>query len=816
MSGWIWLVLAIALCATLFYQRASINVFTLALGIFLVLFTRFTQSIHSVFFFGFIWSVFFLIFVPFRFARLRHFLLTKPLLIFYRKVMPTVSRTEREALAAGTVSFEGELFSGSPRWHKLLEVAQPTLSAEEKAFIAGPLETLCGMIDDWDITHRRADIPPAIWQYLKEQGFFSLIIKKEYGGKEFSAFAHAEILAKIYSKSGTVATTVGVPNSLGPAELLMHYGTVEQKNYYLPRLARGEEIPCFALTGPDAGSDAAAMTDTGVVCWGMQDGKEVLGIRLTFNKRYITLAPVATVIGLAFRLFDPEQLLGNQKELGITCALLPRQTPGLHIGRRHFPLNTVFQNGPLHGKDVFIPMDWVIGGIAMVGQGWRMLMECLAAGRAISLPASALGSAKMLTHASGAYARIRRQFNVSIGQFEGIADVLARIAGHTYIMDAVRRFTVAFIDQGAKPAIASAIAKYHVTELGRKVVNDAMDLHGGKAICLGPKNYIGRSYQAMPIAITVEGANILTRNLIIFGQGAIRAHPYIFAELEAASMQDEQASLQAFDRAICGHIGFTVSNIFRSFLLAITGGAIACAPKKAAKSVKYFYRQATRFSAAFALIADMSLLVLGGSLKRREALSARLGDVLSYLYMLSALLKRYQDNNSPIDELPLLHWAAQTCLYDTQQAIDTFLKNFPSRLVAGLLRFLVFPLGKPIAAPSDKLSQTVAALFMQASASRNRLIEGIYMTPVAGNTIAILEDALQKVIAAEPAEKALKTAMRDFGIKEVSLEENARVAFAQHYITQEQLDAILAANRARQEVIAVDDFSSDELVHGKM
>lgn len=806
--GWIWFSAMVVVFGALAYNRAKLSVWTIAFFVYLLLFSRLSHASA----FGLIasWTLFFVVFLPLHFSRLRYKLVSQPALKFYRKIMPTMSRTEREALAAGTVGWEGELFRGNPDWDKLLAIPKPKLSDEERAFIDGPLEQLCAMIDDWDITHNRADLPPEMWKFLKEKGFFSLIIPKEYGGKDFCAYAQSQVLSKIYSKSSTVATTVGVPNSLGPAELLLHYGTDAQKKYYLPRLAKGEEIPCFALTGPEAGSDAGAMSDTGIVCWGEHEGKKVLGIKLNFDKRYITLAPVATVIGLAFKLYDPDQLLGKKHDIGITCALIPRNTAGMTLGRRHFPVNIVFQNGPIHGKDVFIPMDWIIGGTEMVGQGWRMLMECLAAGRAITLPASSIGSAKLGLYTTGAYARVRRQFNVPIGRFEGIEEALARMTGYTYIMDATRSFTAAVIDSGEKPAIASAITKYHVTELGRVMSLDAMDIHGGKGICLGPKNYLARAYEAAPIAITVEGANILTRCLIIFGQGAMRCHPFVFAEFEAARNKDEKASLHAFDKALFGHMSFTISNLVRSLVLGITNGRISHAPD--GKTKRYF-QQATRFSAAFALMADISMLTLGGELKRKEMISARLGDVLSELYMLSAVLKHYHDQGRNGEDLPIVRWAGLHCLYRIQQTLDELLKNFPNRFLAVVMRALIFPFGKNFTKPSDKLSQKIAQLMQGQTPARYRLTEGAFFTAVPGNMPALLEDALGKAIATEPVEKEIRTALRNKLIDGTTLEEQSRNACRKKIISEDQLHLVLQAAEARSKVIAVDDFATEELTH---
>lgn len=806
MTGLQWFLIFLTAFAVLSYHRASLMVWTISFALLLAVFTKFgSQLVISL---TVTWIVLLCIFVPLNILPLRRRLFSKPILNFYRKIMPSMSRTEKEALAAGSVTWEGDLFRGAPRWEKLLSLPKPKLSAEEEAFLNGPVETLCKMIDDWDITHNRADMPPEMWKFIREEGFFSLIIPKSYGGKEFSAYAHSQILTKLYGRSTTVASTVAVPNSLGPAELILHYGTTEQKNYYLPRLARSEEIPCFALTGPDAGSDAGSIPDTGVVCWGTHEGKKTLGIKLNFNKRYITLAPVATVIGLAFKMYDPDHLIGKKTNLGITCALIPRNTPNVVIGRRHFPLNTVFQNGPIHGKDVFIPVDWIIGGTPMAGSGWRMLMECLAAGRAISLPASSNGAAKVLVFATGAYARIRRQFNTPIGKFEGIEEVLARIAGKTYIIDAARSFAAASIDQGEKPAIASSIVKYHSTELGRQVSNDAMDVHGGKGICLGPNNYLGRGYQAVPIAITVEGANILTRSMIIFGQGAMRCHPYIFAELEAAKNPDEKQSLIAFDKALTGHMSYTISNIVRTIVIGVTGAIFIKAPN--GKTKRYF-QEATRFSSSFALFADIALMVLGGALKRKETISARLGDILSELYLISAVLKHYQDEGQPEEDLPLVEWACQSGLYNIQQTFSDLFQNFPNRTVAFLLEMVIFPYGRNFKKPTDKLAQDVAQLIFSPTASRTRLAAGAYITPVKENVLTLVEDAFTKTIAAEPIEKILRTAAKDEKIDGNTTAELAEAALAIKIISQEQCNLVIAAEKARHLVIAVDDFSTEEL-----
>lgn len=801
-----WLVVFLLAFSVLAYQRASLLIYTISFTLLLA-FATFYNGLGVGLTIS--WLLFLAIVIPLNITSLRRRFISLPLLKFYRSVMPTMSRTEREAISAGTVTWEADLFRGNPNWDKLLALPVAKLTEEEQAFIDGPTETLCQMIDDWDITHNRADLPPKVWNYIKEQGFFALIIPKKFGGKGFSAYAHSQIIVKVSSRSITASTTISVPNSLGPAELLLHYGTEEQKEYYLPRLARGEEVPCFALTSSEAGSDAGAMSDHGIVCWGEHEGKKTLGIRLNWSKRYITLAPIATVIGLAFKLYDPDHLLGSKTDIGITCALIPRNTPGITIGRRHYPMNIPFQNGPIQGKNVFIPLAWVIGGEKQIGKGWRMLMESLAAGRAITLPSSALGGAKVMCYAGGAYARIRRQFNLPIGRFEGIEEPLARIAAYTYIMDAARLLTISSVDEGEKPSVASAIIKYHVTELGRKIALDGMDIHGGKAICLGPKNYIGRGYESIPIAITVEGANILTRNMIIFGQGAIRCHPYVLAEMEAAKISDPKESLAAFDKAVIKHIGYGISNIVRSFVLGLTGSLIVRAPKG---NLKRYYQQATRFSSALALIADVSMLTLGGALKRKESISARLGDILSYLYLLSAVLKNYHEQGQNTDDLPVVRYACLYCLFEIQEAFDEIIKNFPNRWVAALLRVLIFPLGQHFSRPNDKIKHKIAQLLIAPTETRQRLATGAFLAPVKENVLADVQDAFIKTIAAEPIDKLIKAAYKEGNITGYTMVEQAQCALDKKIISVEQFDIFMQAEEARRKVIAVDDFTSEELM----
>jgi len=732
------------------------------------------------------------------------------LLKVFRRLLPQVSQTEQEALDAGTVWWEGDLFSGAPNWNKLLAYPKPKLTAEEKAFLSGPVEQLCAMLDEWRITRELHDLPPDVWQFIKDNGFFGMIIPKQYGGLGFSALAHSEVVMKISSRSGTAAVSVMVPNSLGPSELLLQYGTEEQKNHYLPRLAKGLEIPCFALTGPDAGSDAGSMPDSGIVCYGEFNGdSHVLGMRITWEKRYITLGPVATLLGLAFRLHDPDGLLDSKEDLGITLALIPTRTPGVNIGRRHFPLDAAFQNGPNWGKDVFVPMDWVIGGREGVGCGWRMLMNCLAAGRSISLPATSTGGAKLAARTSGAYGRVRVQFKTPIGRFEGVEEALARIGGNTYMMDAARVMTAGAVDMGEKPSVISAIVKYHLTERGRQAINDAMDVHGGKGICMGPSNYLGRNYQQIPVSITVEGANILTRNMIIFGQGAIRCHPYILTEIQAANDPSTARGSVTFDQALAGHVVFTLSNGLRSLFHGLTGASLAIAPGSAGPEVQIYYSQLTRFSAAFAFIADISMLVLGGSLKRRERLSARLGDVLSMLYLCSAALKRFNDDGRPAADLPLLRWSIEDALFRMQEAFDGLLGNFPVRTIAKrLLRFVVFPLGKPLLPPSDDLGHKVAALVLAPGEARDRLTAGIYMPASPDEPLNILEQALQCAMVSEAVEARLRAAVKTGQIS-AQADDKIAEALKQRVITSAELELMGKMKTLRRRVIMVDDFPPD-------
>lgn len=729
---------------------------------------------------------------------LRQKLFTAPLLNRVRGVLPAMSDTEREALEAGAPWWDAELFSGRPDWRRLLDLGPVELTDDETAFIDGPAEELCRMLDDWRITFELRRLPDEIWDFIKKNGFLGMIIPRAYGGLGFSASAHAAVIRKISSRSITAAVTVMVPNSLGPGELLMEYGTEEQKNHYLPRLADGTDIPCFGLTSTEAGSDAASMADRGIVCYGAFNGEETLGMRVTWSKRYITLGPVATLLGLAFRLHDPDRLLGDDGEPGITVALVPADTDGVEIGRRHLPAMQAFQNGPNSGTDVFIPMDWVIGGRARVGQGWKMLVSALAAGRGISLPSLSESGAKAAARATGAYARIRRQFGVPIGRFEGVQEHLARIAGQAYMIDAACRATTRALDTGEKPAVITAIMKAQATGRLRDVINDAMDVHGGKAICDGPRNYLGNAYRAVPIGITVEGANTLTRSLMIYGQGAIRCHPFLLAEMTAAQNPDRRQGLKEFDRAIAGHIRFQIGTFARSLFHALTGARLAASPVDGPTEI--YFREASRASAAFALVSEVSLVLLGGELKRREMLSGRLADILSELYFLSCVLKRYEEDGRPEADLPLVHWCCRTSLHTIRERMDQVLDNFPSRIVSRLLRATTFASGPCRHPPSDDIVRQCAALLQEPSPARDRLTQGIFIGE-GDDPLAMLDRALVEVIALEPIERR----MREAGTGTVEDALSAGV------IAPDEARRIRGKNGLVREILSVDDYDPEEI-----
>jgi len=799
----IWLITALALSWFMTYTRASLSSFT-----FLFLILMVVGTFMNVI--GFIsWLLFSVIAIPLNISNIRIPYITKPLFLIFKKIMPEMSQTEKEAIDAGTTWFEGELFRGDPDWKKMHNFPIPRLSAQEQDFLDGPVEQVCALVDDWQTTHEMADLSPEVWQFLKEKKFFAMIIKKQHGGLDFSAYAQSKVLQKLAGVSTVLASTVGVPNSLGPGELLQEYGTKKQQDYYLPRLAKGDEIPCFALTSPEAGSDASAIPDTGVICHQKFEGKNVLGMLLNWDKRYITLAPIATVLGLAFKLEDPEHLIGDEVNLGITCALIPTHLAGITIGRRHFPLNVPFQNGPTQGKDVFVPLDYIIGGQEMAGQGWRMLVECLSVGRAITLPSNSTGGIKTAALATGAYSRIRQQFKLPIGKMEGIEEALARIGGNAYLMDAVTTMSTGAIDLGEKPSVISAIAKYHLTEKMRASIIDAMDIHGGKGICMGPNNYLARGYQGAPIAITVEGANILTRSLIIYGQGAIRCHPYVLAELQAANEHDTEKALNDFDHALFGHIGFSISNISRSLWCSLTGSHLLSAPF--GDQTKRYYQLLSRFSANLAMLSDVAMLSLGADLKRKERISARLGDVLSHLYLASACLKRFNDEGRQADDLPLLQWAIEDSLFNIQTAVDALLCNFPNRWLARILSVIIFPFGKWLTKPSDNLDHQVAQLLQTPCEARNRLGKWQYLVRDGKNVFGILEQTLEDIIACEPVFTKVCLAI-DKKLPFYHLDKAAELGLAANAITAKEAQLLIKAEQGRNAVISVDDFDSKELI----
>ena len=745
--------------------------------------------------------------------------LSRPLLGWVRSRLPKLSPTEQEALNSGSVDWDGELFSGQPEWNKLLDAAPAHLTSEEQAFLDGPVEELCKMLDDWQITHEHYDLPDKVWKFIRSKGFFGLVIPKEDGGLGFSNTAHSEIVMKISTRSVSAAVTVMVPNSLGPGELLMHYGTDEQKQHYLPRLAGGEEIPCFALTSPVAGSDAGAIPDKGIVCKGEWNGKEVLGLKVTWNKRYITLAPVATLIGLAIKVYDPEHLLGEQDEIGVTCVMVPRDTDGVNAGARHLPMNTVFMNGPTWGTEVFIPMEQVIGGQDMLGKGWKMLLECLSIGRSISLPALGTGAGKLASLATGSYAYTREQFGRSISQFEGVQEALEPIAGYTYMMDAARLLTAGMLDRGVRPSVPSAVLKYRNTDLMREVINHAMDVVAGRGVITGPRNFLARAYQAVPIGITVEGANILTRSLMVFGQGAIRCHPFIVEEIEAAGMEDQDQAAKKFDGIFYRHLAHTTRNALRAFVLGLSKGWLESAPRQG--DIQKYYRQLGRFSAAFALMTDVTLLTVGGGLKARQRLSGRMADCLVQLYYATAVIKQWHEEGYPDDQRDLVEWCLQTCLHDLQDSMRETIINFPVPALRWPLRLLVFPLGATgLNGPDDKLGAKVAATIVNDTPVRQRISRGTYINADPSDSLGRVLNAYRLANETEESRHKLHEAIRSRDEDEVDgiallmghqRKELVDWACAQGIVKAEECPKLEEALTALYDVIRVDAFDADGL-----
>ncbi|MCB1517561.1 MAG: acyl-CoA dehydrogenase [Hyphomicrobiaceae bacterium] len=740
---------------------------------------------------------------------LRRLVLTGPALGAVRSILPKVSRTEQEALDAGTVGWDAEIFSGRPDWQKLMQIGDGKLTAEEQAFLDGPTEELCKLIDDWDIRNNLLDLPPEVWDFMKSNKFFGMLISKEYGGLGFSAQAQSQIVSKVGSRSGSAGITVMVPNSLGPGELLEKYGTDAQKDKYLARLADGREIPCFALTGPHSGSDAAGMRDVGVVTYGKHNGERMLGVLLNFDKRYITLSPVATLAGLAFYLHDPDNHLGKGEDVGITLALIPSEHPGMEIGKRHFPVRQAFLNGPVRGKDVFIPLDYLIGGADYAGQGWRMLMECLSTGRAISLPAVGSVTVRQALRGTSAYARIRRQFGIPVGMMEGVAEPLAAMVKNAYRIEAGRQLTATMVDEGQKPSVVSALLKYRATEAMRDALDGAFDIHGGKAIQEGPHNYLFSGYMLTPVAITVEGANILTRTLITFAQGVLRAHPYLYAEISAAQNTDKKAGLVAFDKAFCGHVGFMLANITGSFFQAITGGAFNKAP--VTSKLTWAYKKFERYAQSFALLADWTAVVLGGSLKSKQALSGRMADILSDLYLWSAVLKRFEDDGRLDEDLPVAEAVVRDAIASIETEMAEVLDNFPNPFFKYALWALIFPLGHHARPETDARNYELAKAILGPSSHRDRMTRGIFVSQDPNDPLGLLEDALQKVTRVAEIEKKFIRALKKGEIDRRHDRDAITDAVTKEILTHEEAGFLRLADEATDRVVQVDEFEPDAL-----
>ncbi len=744
---------------------------------------------------------FLMVALTFGYRPIRRALVTKHVMRAMAPIFPPMSDTERVALEAGTTWWDAELFSGAPRWQKLVQHHRPGLSARERSFLENEVETVCRMVDNERIDEV-GDLDEATWRFLKDKGFMGIIIPEAHGGLGFSAEANSAIVTKVSSKSITLAVTVMVPNSLGPAELLLHYGTDEQKRHWLPRLAHGEEVPAFALTEPGAGSDASAMTSRGVVCKGTWEGKEVIGLRLNWNKRYITLAPVATLLGLAFKLYDPEHLLGSVEDLGITCALIPTDTPGVDVGRRHDPLGIQFLNGPTTGTDVFMPIDCIIGGARMAGQGWRMLMDCLSAGRSISLPGLACGAAEVVCRALSAYTVVREQFGLPLARFEGIEERLGRMAGKTWYMNAARCLTAGAVATGQKPSVISAIVKAYLTEAMRDVVNDAMDIQGGAGIVRGPRNVLARMYQAVPIGITVEGANILTRTLIIYGQGALRCHPYAFREMEAARMGDRRT----FDRAFFSHVGFIATNMCRAAVHAWTRSRFASAPTEGA--AHEYFQSLTRISAAFAVVSDFAMGTLGGGLKRKEMITGRLADALAWQYIGSACIKRYLEDGELEIDRPFLRYGCGQAAHQAEEALFGVLANFPNRAVARILRLIAFPFGRSYAPPTDRTVVELSRALVENDEVRNRLTADIHLPAEKEDHLGFLEVARSAMRTADPVRRRLREAQKIHVLPRAGELDLLPLAVEQGILSVAEADSVRRALALQDEAVQVDSYEA--------
>lgn len=743
-------------------------------------------------------------------APLRQALITKPVYKTLAGAMPSMSDTEREALDAGTSWWEKELFMGAPNWESFAQYPYPKLSDREQSFIDNEVETLCSMLDEWQITTEYKDLPPQAWQFIKDNGFLGLIIPEEYGGLDFTSYAQSRVMSKIASRSPTAAVSCMVPNSLGPGELLMHYGTDAQKQRWLPGLAKGQEIPCFGLTGPEAGSDAGAIPDTGVVCYGTHDGKQVLGLRMNFSKRWITLAPIATVVGLAFKMHDPEALLGDpdKTDYGITCALVPADHEGVVIGPRHYPGGSPFMNGTVDGKDVFIPLEYIIGGVENAGRGWRMLMECLGVGRGISLPALSTSASEMSYLSVGAFAKVREQFKISVGKFEGVQDATSRIASQTYMLEAFRHLVTCGLNQGGTPSVMTAMAKYYATETMRSVVNDGMDVVGGRAIQMGPRNFLAIPYQAIPVSITVEGANILTRSLMIFGQGAMRCHPYLFDELQLLQSEDKQSALKEFDGLFFKHLGYTFNRGARAFVAGYIGGS-SKAPSFADKFTRPYYKHINRLSASFALTADMALGLLAGDLKRKEMLSGRLADIHAHLFIATAILQFYEHGSKSEAERLHAEVALQNSLYTIQEAFESFFENFPNRMAAALVGFVTFPSGRIFTPPSDELKAKLGDTFMddfEANPFRDYLKTMVYYNTESDDVNGRMENAYQTLLSIEPLWQKFKKAEHKGSFEGLTFEDHVVQASQSGEITEDEAEQLINYNGLRFDSLLTDVF----------
>jgi acyl-CoA dehydrogenase len=798
LSTGIWVALTALLAVVLGYVGAPFFIWTIAIAVGLVGFGAppYLLAIGA------------LLLVVFNVPAIRRVLISGLVMKVLKGIMPTISDTERVALEAGSVGAEGELFSGSPNFKKLMAEPYPSMTPEEKAFLDGPVERLCEVIDDWEVWEER-DISPAAWEIIKKERFLGMIIPKEYGGLGFSALAHSEVIKKISSRSIPACISVMVPNSLGPAELLIHYGTDEQKKRMLPRLATGEEIPCFALTEPTAGSDAGSITSEGTLFKG-DDGKFYM--KLNWNKRWITLASISTILGLAFRLRDPQNLLGKGEDLGITCALIPTKTPGVVVGQRHDPLGTPFYNCPTQGKDVVVSVDTIVGGIEGAGRGWLMLMECLAAGRGVSLPAQSAGGTALITRVISAHASIRKQFGMPIGMMEGVEEPIARIAGFNYLLEAMRKYTLGALDKGIKPAVTTAMAKYNSTEIGRKVINDGMDVIGGAGISLGPKNLLGHLYIATPIGITVEGANIMTRTLIIFGQGAMRAHPYAYREVDAIGRGD----LVAFDAAFWGHIGHVTKNLFRAIVLSWTRGLLAFSP--VGGSTARYYRKLSWASATFAIMADIAMGSLGGTLKARQMITGRFADILSWMYICTSVLRRFEAEGRRKEDLPFVHYSMNHGLYEIQKSFDGIFANLQVPGLSWLFKYVVRVWSNVNAfagEADDRHVHKIASLILADSDLRIRHTEGIFVPKNTVEQLGKLEETFKVVKRAEATEKKMRKAVRDRQIPKAKGRALTESALAKGLITKEEYQDVLRADELRTEAIQVDSFSQEDYVGHK-